>query len=90
LWELSVLVEHSRIHHAPNAKRWLAEATQPDVVRLVQIDSAIAEEFLSLPPTLPRDPADRIIVAMARHLDVPLLTVDRPILRSGAIRPWDV
>jgi PIN domain nuclease of toxin-antitoxin system len=90
LWELSVLVEHSRVHLAPTAKEWLTEATQPDAVRLVQIDSAIAEELLSLPSTLPRDPADRIIVATARHLDVPLLTVDRPILRSGAIRAWNV
>lgn len=90
LWEFSMLVERSRVKLGVSAKTWLTEATQPDTVNLVQIDRAIARELLSLPPNLPRDPADRIIVATARHLDAPLLTVDRLIIRSGAARPWEV
>lgn len=90
LWEVSLLVESSRIELAPTAKEWLARATRPDAVQLVQISRAIAEELLILPRTLPRDPADRIIAATARALHVPVLTMDRQLLRSGAVRAWSV
>ena len=35
-----------------------------------------------------RDPADRIIVATARALDVPLLTRDKQIRSSGLVQLW--
>src|SRR5438045_3656793 len=90
LWEVSLLVETSRVTLFPTSKKWIADATRSDAVQLVQITTAIAEELFGLPPTLPRDPADRIIAATARALNVPVLTMDRQLLRSGAIRPWSV
>lgn len=90
LWEVAVLVERGRLTLLPDPKKWIVEATQADAVRLVQIDSAIAEELLTLPRSMPRDPADRIIAATARALHVPVLTMDRQLLRSGAIHAWSV
>ncbi len=90
LWEVSLLVETSKIGLAPTPKQWMARATRSDAVQLVQITTAVAEELLSLPPGLPRDPADRIITATARALHVPVLTMDRRLLRSGAIQSWSV
>ncbi len=90
LWEVSLLVETSKVDLAPNAREWLARATRADVVQLMQVNRAIAEQLLELPRNLSRDPADRIIAATARALDVPVLTMDRQLLRSGAIRPWAV
>jgi PIN domain nuclease of toxin-antitoxin system len=90
LWEISLLVEKSRVALFPSPQKWIAEAAQPDAVRLVQITPAIAEELVTLPPTLSRNPADRIIAATARALHVPVLTMDRQLLRSGAVRAWSV
>ncbi|MGI9115749.1 MAG: type II toxin-antitoxin system VapC family toxin [Chthoniobacterales bacterium] len=90
LWEVSLLAQAARIDLAPDPRRWMARATRAELVRLVQIDGAIAAQLLELPRTLPRDPADRIIAATARTLQVPVLTVDRQLLASGAVRRWDV
>lgn len=90
LWEISLLIERSQVVLLPTPSLWIREATQPDAVRLVQIDAAITEQLLVLPRAVSRDPADRIIAATARARDVPVLTMDRQLLRSGAIRLWDV
>src|SRR5438067_13559626 len=72
LWEVSLLLETSKIALSPTPKQWIAEATRSDAVELVQITVPIAQELLALPRTLPRDPADRIIAATARALNVPV------------------
>lgn len=90
LWEVSLLVETAKIRLAPTPRQWMARATRSDAVQLVQVNLAVAEELLSLPSGMPRDPADRIIAATARALHVPVLTMDRQLLRSGAIHTWSV
>jgi PIN domain nuclease of toxin-antitoxin system len=37
-----------------------------------------------LPGEIHRDPADRFLIATARHLGVPLMTIDERILAYGA------
>lgn len=90
LWEVSLLIELLRVDVLPNPQDWFARATRADRVQLAQIDRRVAQALFALPKTMPRDPADRIIAATARALDVPVLTMDRALLRSGAIRLWDV
>lgn len=90
LWEVSLLIELSKVEVLPNPDDWFVRATRADRVQLAQIDRRVARELLALPKTMHRDPPDRIIAATARALDVPVLTMDRPLLRSGAIRPWNV
>jgi PIN domain nuclease of toxin-antitoxin system len=41
-----------------------------------------------LPRSFHQDPADRLIVATARALDVPLATHDSRIRRSRLVRLW--
>ncbi|MBA3763136.1 MAG: type II toxin-antitoxin system VapC family toxin [Chthoniobacterales bacterium] len=88
LWELSNLVETGEIELAPSPRAWLEAATHPLTVELAQLTRAVALELLELPASLHRDPADRIIVATARALEVPLLTFDRRIRRSGLVELW--
>jgi PIN domain nuclease of toxin-antitoxin system len=88
LWELSLLVERGEVTLAPTAKQWLEGATHPKAIQLAQLTRAVALELLDLPASLHRDPADRIIVATARALDVPLLTYDDRIRRSGLVKLW--
>lgn len=66
--------------------RWLrAAATVPhlDVLPLT-VDVAIESE--NLPETFPSDPADRLIAATARVHDLTLVTSDRALRKSGAVR----
>ncbi len=58
-------------------------------LRLMKIQlSALSPEILvgssNLPGRLHGDPMDRILIASARHLDMVLVTRDRPILDYGA------
>jgi PIN domain nuclease of toxin-antitoxin system len=56
------------------------------LVRRFAITPAVAAESAALPDDFPRDPADRVIAATARVLGATLLTRDRAILHSGAVR----
>ena len=47
---------------------------------------AEATEVAALPDTFHRDPGDRLIVATARVLNLPLLSIDRRICDSGFVR----
>lgn len=58
---------------------WLEETADVEGVRFVPVDNAIAGESTRLPGEFHKDPADRMIVALARHLNVPLITADKKI-----------
>ena len=65
---------------------WLraaAASPQLDILPLT-VDVAIESEHLG--GSFPPDPADRLIVATARVHDLTLITSDRPIRKSGAVR----
>jgi PIN domain nuclease of toxin-antitoxin system len=58
-------------------------------VRLTPLTPEIAIECSFLPPPLHSDPADRLLVATARALDVPIVTRDERILgyaEAGFVR----
>jgi PIN domain nuclease of toxin-antitoxin system len=55
-------------------------------VRLVELTPRICVESTQLPGAFHRDPADQIIVATARVLDVPLVTVDGKILEYPYVK----
>jgi len=45
-------------------------------VRFAPVDNDVAVQSTRLPGTFHADPADRMIVALARHLPAPLVTAD--------------
>lgn len=90
LWEVAMLVELGRLTLSLPLTQWLEKAAHPRTVRLVPITPAIASGTAALPSTFHRDPADRLIVATCLHLDAPLLTHDRLIMRSRLVSRWTV
>ena len=68
--------------------RWLIEAAQAAIVQIAPLDVRVVIAVDELPKTFHGDPADRIIVATARALDLPLATHDRRIRRSRAVKIW--
>lgn len=88
VWELSLLVEDGVVQLTPSPEEWLRAALHPRTVKLAQISREVALELFLLPKKFQRDPADRMIVATARALKVPLLTHDKQIRRSGLVSLW--
>lgn len=78
-WEIAMLVEKERLVLSMDVETWLATVAKIEVVRFMPVDSEIAINSVELPGKFHRDPADRIIVATARKLAVPLVTQDDKI-----------
>ena len=85
LWEIAMLVELGRVRLALPVDEWLARATAAPRVEVQPVTPAIASEMIALGSTRDCDPADRIIVATARVLGVPLVTSDARIIDSKLV-----
>lgn len=83
-WEVALLVERGRLRLATDVGAWLDTALGVQGVDVLPIEPAIAVESVRLPGSFYADPADRIIIATARHWQVPLATADRAILDYAA------
>ncbi len=77
VWEVAMLASKERIELQPDVDRWIHENLQPPVSLEplhpeISLESCRLEDFHG-------DPADRLIVATALVLGVPLITADRQI-----------
>jgi len=59
---------------------WVRDALAYPDVQLVNLTPEIAIASTRLPDPFHKDPADRILVATARVLNIPILTADAKIL----------
>jgi PIN domain nuclease of toxin-antitoxin system len=92
IWEIALLVKKSRLVLKKDVAGWVKQALALPSLQLAPLDPAIALDSVDLPGEFHNDPADRIIIATARHHNAPLLTIDRAILdyaRSGYIAVKD-
>jgi PIN domain nuclease of toxin-antitoxin system len=80
VWEVAVKVQSGKLAIPMDINRWyeLARSYPSTVIEPLSPVDAIAST--QLPGDFHKDPSDRIIVALARRLSVPLLTCDRKIL----------
>jgi PIN domain nuclease of toxin-antitoxin system len=78
-WEIAMLVKAERLVLTMEVNDWLETASNIEGVRFVPVSNEIAVESTRLPGDFHKDPADRMIVALARHLNVPLITADTKI-----------
>lgn len=80
VWEVAVKVQSGKLAIPMDINRWyeLARSYPSTVIEPLSPLDAIAST--QLPGNFHKDPADRIIVSLARRLTVPLLTCDRKIL----------
>jgi PIN domain nuclease of toxin-antitoxin system len=82
--ELATLANRGRVHLDISLESFLREIEARFIV--LPISGRACVLALGLPPTYPNDPADRIIGATALAEGLPLLTADREIRRSKALR----
>ena len=78
-WEIAMLVEREKLVLSMDVGSWLATVAEIDAVQMMPVDNEIAVKSVELPGEFHKDPADRMIVATARKLAVPLVTKDEKI-----------
>lgn len=83
-WEVALLAQRGRLALGRDVGAWLQDVLRLPGIRLAPLEPAICVESVRLPGDLHRDPADRLIIATARHTGLPLMTADRAILGYGA------
>ncbi len=83
-WEIAMLARNGRLALGRETGAWIDQALALPGLFLAPIEPAIAVDSVLLPGSFHADPADRLIIATARHKGLPLVTADRPILDYAA------
>jgi PIN domain nuclease of toxin-antitoxin system len=85
-WEIGLATTRPRhpLVLLPTAQSWLADLMARPGFRRVPLEPEVALRASYLPGSCHRDPADRLLIATARELGVPLVTRDRRILDYAA------
>jgi len=79
IWEIAMLINKDRLVLSMDIESWLSNIENIQGFRFVPVDNEIAFKSTQLPGDFHKDPADRMIVATARKLAVPLITADQKI-----------
>lgn len=79
-WEIGLLSDRHPAMFGPDPQAWFARLLTKPIIRLAPLTPSAAIASASLPGTLHRDPADRLLIATAREMGVPLVTRDRAII----------
>ena len=85
-WEVAMLEAKRRLALAQPARVWIELALASPGISLLPLDPEIAWLSMNLPGDFHGDPADRMIVATALHLGLPLATVDKQIIQWGQVK----
>ena len=91
-WEIGLLVSKKRIDLHQETISWVRSILSRPGVRLAPLDPEIAVRSTHLPFEMHADPADRILVATARHLGATFVTADAALLelsRQGHFTAMD-
>lgn len=79
-WEIGMLARKKRITLHRDTLEWVYAALALPGIRLAPLAVEIAVGSNELPFEMHADPADRILVATARHLGATLVTADQALL----------
>lgn len=85
-WEIAMLVAKGRLALTMDIDDWLTTVSSIEGVHFAPIHPDIAVQSVRLPGTFHSDPADRMIVALARHHSAPLVTADARIKTYKHVR----
>lgn len=80
LWEVAMLAAKGRLTLYRDVGVWVEMVASHPGLTVVPLAPEVAVASTRLPGELPRDPADRMIVATARVLGATLVTADRALL----------
>ena len=82
-WEIGLLSRPragQALQFLPDATTWFTRFMAAPTVKLAQFNGEIAVAASMLPEPLHGDPADRMLIATARHMAMPMVTRDSKII----------
>ncbi|CAG2150943.1 type II toxin-antitoxin system VapC family toxin [Cupriavidus numazuensis] len=85
-WEIAMLVEREKLVLSMDVESWLDTVAQIEAVTFYPVDVDVSIKSVQLPGEFHKDPADRMIVATARKLAVPLITRDEKMRAYKHVR----
>jgi PIN domain nuclease of toxin-antitoxin system len=91
-WEIALLVSKGRLKLGTDVMDWLRDAMANPGLHVAPLEPEIAVASTRLPFDIHADPADRILVATARHLGATFVTADKALLdlaKNGYFRAMD-
>jgi PIN domain nuclease of toxin-antitoxin system len=85
IFEIATAVRRKRLQFGVALEQWLRDLRTLPELRLEPVTADIAQLAGALEPSLPGDPADRIIVATALGLNAKLVTADARLRQSHRV-----
>ncbi len=94
-WEIGLLGKprpgrEAALQFLPDPKTWFTRFLAGPGIKTAAFTPDIAIDASWLPGDLDNDPGDRLIIATARHLQIPIITRDSKIVAYGASGHVDV
>jgi PIN domain nuclease of toxin-antitoxin system len=83
-WEIGMLAAKGRLVLDRDVAEWVDAALALPGLQLAPLEPGVAVASTRMPQLVHADPADRIIVATARHLGAALVTADTALLAYGS------
>jgi PIN domain nuclease of toxin-antitoxin system len=83
-FEISALVAAGRLVLNQPAERWIRDSIARGNLRVLDLDTDVAMDAGAIGADVVPDPVDRLLVAAARDVDMPLVTRDRRLLDFSA------
>lgn len=88
-WEVGLLARPRRdgspaVEFRPDPISWFARLMSQPIIKPAPLTNAAAIDSSALPGDFHSDPADRLLVATAREMNIPLMTRDKNILAYAA------
>ena len=78
-WEVALLVAKKRLQLTLDVTDWIGKSERMPFFQFIPVDNSVAVTSVSLPQPLHSDPADRIIIATAITIGVPVVTKDEKL-----------
>jgi PIN domain nuclease of toxin-antitoxin system len=79
VWEVALKVATGKLQLDRDVRQWIDFASSYPGCTMLPLEPIDALESTLLPGDFHKDPADRILVALARRLDCPIVTSDKAI-----------
>jgi PIN domain nuclease of toxin-antitoxin system len=86
VWEVAKKVSLGKLQMSVPVRDWMMKATRSPFIEIVPLSVEISLESTVLPGDFHRDPADQMIVATARNLDLVLLMADQKIIEYEHVK----
>lgn len=87
IWEIAIKVKKQKLDIGVDLDKYVATLKKANAIRIIPVDSALWVDSVRLNWTH-RDPADRVVVAMAQSHQASIITADREIRKFFSSVIW--